>query len=136
MLNRIHRSERPSQLSLLTPEDLRRANEADELHLDMNILDLYPDPVSFVRFLKDIDRVDISSDLFVKLLEVYRIHKSQASDPMRFVLRMISCLPTVFIHPPQDAPLPANNYTDANPAVRWKDIVEYTLQTCTFVILY
>ncbi|KAF8231899.1 hypothetical protein L208DRAFT_1361765 [Tricholoma matsutake] len=85
-ISKVAKSERPSQLSLLTPEDLRRANEADELHLDMNILDLYPDPVSFVRFLKDIDRVDISSDLFVKLLEVYRIHKSQASDPMRTLL--------------------------------------------------
>ena len=80
------RSEQPSSLSLLTPEDLRREDGGDVFNLDTNILDLYPDPVHFVRFLKDIDRNDISSDLFVKLLEAYRDQKfRETSDPMQFV---------------------------------------------------
>lgn len=77
------RSEKPPALSFLTPEDLRRADEAEEL-LDNNFLDLRPDPVHFVRFLKSIDRSDMSSELFVRLLETYRERKSQQeSDPMR-----------------------------------------------------
>jgi hypothetical protein len=65
----------------------------------MNILNLYPDPVRFVRFLKDIDRIDISSDLFVKLLEAYHNNKSQdSSDPMQFVSHMIFYSLAVFMH--------------------------------------
>jgi hypothetical protein len=73
-------------LSLLTPEDLRRADGTGELDLDANLLNLYPDPVHLVQFLKSIDRADISSELFVKLLEGYRDMKAQReSDPMRSV---------------------------------------------------
>jgi hypothetical protein len=131
----IHRSEQPSLLSFLTPEDLRRADESDDFKFDANVLDLYPDPLRFVRFLKAIDRADISSDLFVKLLDMYHKHKSQAgSDPTQFVLLIIPSL--AFTYPIQDATLPSNNYADANPVVGWKNIVKYTLQTCAFIILY
>jgi hypothetical protein len=100
-------------------------------------LNLYPDPVHFVSFLKEVDRIDISADLFVKLLEVYRDQKAQdGSDPMQFVFCMLSYSLAVFIHTAQDPPLPANNYADANSVVGWKGILEYTLQTRTFVILY
>lgn len=79
-------SEQPSALSLLTPEDLRRVTEDDDLDLDSNILDLYPSPVHLVRILKAIDRSDISSQIFVKLLEMYRGLKSESeSDPMQYV---------------------------------------------------
>lgn len=71
-------------LALLTPEDIRRAEESEDLDFDSNLLDLRPDPVHFVRFLKEIDRADVSSDLFVKLLESYRDTKdSDDPDPMR-----------------------------------------------------
>ena len=138
LINWIHRSEKTPPLSLLTPEDLLHADDArDELNLDMNILKLYPDPIRFVRFLKDIDRIDISSDLFVKLLEVYHNNKSQdAGDPMQFVLHTISYSLAAFIHALQDTPLPANYYTDANSAVGRKLIVKYTLQTCAFIIFH
>lgn len=71
-------------LDLLTPEDLRRAEETGELDFDSNLLNLRPDPVHFVRFLKTIDRTDVSSDLFVKLLEDYREARVEGdANPMR-----------------------------------------------------
>ncbi|KAJ6613487.1 hypothetical protein B0H10DRAFT_1805501 [Mycena sp. CBHHK59/15] len=74
------RAEKTAPLSLLTPAD-------DDIDLDSNILDLYPDPVHFVNFLKSIQRTDISSDLFVRLLESYRDSKHQVEgDPMRTLL--------------------------------------------------
>jgi hypothetical protein len=80
---------------LLTPEDLRRAEETRELDFDSNLLNLRPDPVHFVRFLKSIDRTDVASDLFVKLLETYRDTRSgNDDDPMRYafdILRNIIC---------------------------------------------
>lgn len=48
-----------------------------------NILNLFPDPAHFVRFLKTIDRSDITSDLFVRLLEAYREAKASDEDPLR-----------------------------------------------------
>lgn len=71
-------------LSLLTPEDLRRAEHTGELDFDSNLLDLRPDPVHFVRFLKSVDRTDVSSEFFVKLLETYRDAKVNSEvDPIR-----------------------------------------------------
>jgi hypothetical protein len=71
-------------LSLLTPEDIRRAKETGELDFDSNLLNLRPDPRHFVSFLKSIDRTDVSSNLFVKLLEAYRDTRNEnEGDPMR-----------------------------------------------------
>lgn len=74
-------SEQRSRLSLLTPQDLR----AEETELNANILDLYPDPNHFVTLLKDIDRPEISSDLFLKLLEAFFHQKARgtAGDPVK-----------------------------------------------------
>ncbi|KAG9317662.1 hypothetical protein JVU11DRAFT_1873 [Chiua virens] len=58
--------ERPAKLALLTPEDNKGRNIMEE-----NFLDLYPDPVHFVQYVKSIERQDIASELFVRLLEVY-----------------------------------------------------------------
>jgi hypothetical protein len=70
-------------LSLLTPEDLRQADKED---FDLNLLNLRPDPSHLVQFLKSIDRPDISSELFVRVLEAYRSLKSkEESDPLRSV---------------------------------------------------
>ena len=70
---------------MFTPEDLKRAEEAGELDADANLFDLRPDPARFVRYLKSIERSDISSELFVRLLEAYREVKAQTdSDPLRY----------------------------------------------------
>ncbi|CAL1711574.1 unnamed protein product [Somion occarium] len=87
-VTRIEESEnRLHSLSLFTPEDVRKAEEAGEFDADANILHLRPDPVHFVRYLKSIDRPDVTSDIFVKLLEAYRGSKGTSdSDPMRTLL--------------------------------------------------
>lgn len=51
--------------------------EAEENNTDLNIFRFYPDPVHFAETLKMFDRGDISSSLFVKLLEHYRYMKGQ-----------------------------------------------------------
>ncbi|KAJ7047394.1 hypothetical protein C8F04DRAFT_935919 [Mycena alexandri] len=80
-ITRLEKSDKPASLALLTPAD------DEDIDLDTNILDLYPDPVHFVRFLKSIQRTDISSDLFVRLLESYRDSKSETDgDPTRTLL--------------------------------------------------
>ncbi|KAJ7180037.1 hypothetical protein C8R43DRAFT_384856 [Mycena crocata] len=79
-ISRLERPEKTIPLSLLTPAD-------DDIDLDTNILDLYPDPTHFVRFLKSVQRPDISSDLFVRLLESYRDSKAETDgDPTRTLL--------------------------------------------------
>ncbi|KAF5364260.1 hypothetical protein D9756_000652 [Leucocoprinus leucothites] len=80
-------TERLASLSLLTPEQMPESVDLDDPDFDANIFDLYPDPLDFVRLLKDIDRSDISSDLFVRLLEAYRGEKSQSDgDSLRILL--------------------------------------------------
>ncbi len=55
-----------------------------ELDVDSNILGLKPDPAQLVRFVKTVNRVDVSSELFVKLLEGYHELRNQLdADPMR-----------------------------------------------------
>ncbi|KAF9462618.1 hypothetical protein BDZ94DRAFT_1366131 [Collybia nuda] len=86
-IRKYERSEKSSGLTLITPGDFRQVKEVNELSLDANILDLYPDPVHFARFLKDIDRTEISSEIFVKLLEAYRSYKVvEEENPMRTLL--------------------------------------------------
>jgi hypothetical protein len=58
----------------------------EDPNFDANIFGLFPDPLHFVRLLKDMDRVDVASDLFVRLLEAYRGEKSRSgSDSLRYV---------------------------------------------------
>ncbi|KAL1755246.1 hypothetical protein FB107DRAFT_213966 [Schizophyllum commune] len=83
----IKRVEKPNKLpslSMLTPED---REELEELDINANILDLYPDPAHFVQFLQSIDRNDIAAELFVRLLEAYRHSKTRSEqDPTRTLL--------------------------------------------------
>lgn len=67
------------------PGDAKNAdNDIDDL--DTNVFDLFPDPVHFVEFLKNIDRGDIASSMFIKLLENYRDMKGRTNeDPMKYV---------------------------------------------------
>ncbi|KAM5540366.1 hypothetical protein V8D89_005824, partial [Ganoderma adspersum] len=87
----ISRAEDTSQdaasLSLFTPESLKQAEEAGEFDIDANILGLKPDPIRFVAFLRTMNRAEVSSELFVKLLESYQELGSRAdADPLRTLL--------------------------------------------------
>lgn len=78
------RSHRPPQLSLLTPEQLN-TKEEEVIDPNLNILDLRPDPVYFMRFVKSIDRPDIASDLFLRFLDSYRgLRADKDGDAMRY----------------------------------------------------
>ncbi|TBU43355.1 hypothetical protein BD309DRAFT_960924 [Dichomitus squalens] len=76
-----------TSLSLFTPESLKQAEEAGDLDVDANILGLRPDPVQFVSFIGSLKRADVSSELFVRLLEGYRELRSHAgADPLKTLL--------------------------------------------------
>jgi hypothetical protein len=60
------------------PHGSKDAKDTEEHNADLNIFDFYPDPVHFVETVKTFDRGDISSSLFVKLLEHYRDMKGQS----------------------------------------------------------
>ncbi|KAH0840124.1 hypothetical protein J3R83DRAFT_1101 [Lanmaoa asiatica] len=67
---------------LLTPEDLGKGEIMGE-----NFLDLYPDPAHFVQYVKSLDRLDMASELFVRLLEAYHsVDAEQDADPSRGLL--------------------------------------------------
>ena len=70
------RQENESSLALFTPDNLKRAEESGALDVDANFLDLRPDPTHFVDFLVSLDRPDVTSDVFVRLLEGYRDSKA------------------------------------------------------------
>ncbi|EAU84761.2 hypothetical protein CC1G_00280 [Coprinopsis cinerea okayama7 len=75
--------EQKAKLDFLLPEDaVDGENEPD---IDTNLFDFYPDPVHFVSFLKGLDRGDVVSELFIKLLEAYREQRmmGRRQDPMK-----------------------------------------------------
>lgn len=73
-------------LSIFTPGALEEAEKSGKLDIDSNFLDLRPDPAHFVGFLKMVNRPEVSSSLFVRLLEAYRRVKSDGEgDPLRCV---------------------------------------------------
>ncbi|KAL0949934.1 hypothetical protein HGRIS_009961 [Hohenbuehelia grisea] len=83
-IRRLRSPERSHTLALLTPEDESSVEDIDE---NTNILNLYPDPVHFVQFLRTIERSDITPELFVKLLDSYRSSKSrEEQNPLRTLL--------------------------------------------------
>ena len=78
------RLEKELSLALFTPDDLKKAEESGALDVDSNFLGLRPDPVHFIGFLKSLDRPDVASELFIRLLESYRDQKSDGEgDPLR-----------------------------------------------------
>jgi len=84
ILFEIIRQETDPSLAFFTPDDLKRAEESGAFDLDANVLDLRPDPAHFVDFLKSLDRPDVASDVFVRLLEGYRdLRANDGSDPLR-----------------------------------------------------
>lgn len=67
----------------MMPGDLKDVNEDD---LDLNIFDFFPDPFHFVELLKQLDRGDIASSIFIKLLEDYRDMKARSGeDSIKYV---------------------------------------------------
>jgi hypothetical protein len=80
------RQETDPSLAFFTPDDLKRAEESGAFDIDANFLGLRPDPAHFVDFLKSLDRPDVASDVFVRLLEGYRdLKANDGSDPLRWV---------------------------------------------------
>lgn len=78
------RKEKESSLAFFTPDNLKKAEESGSLDVDANFLDLRPDPTHFVDFLVSLDRPDVTSDVFVRLLEGYRdLKANEESDPLR-----------------------------------------------------
>ena len=72
-------------MSLFTPQDLERAEESGELDFNANILDLRPDPVHFTALLKSLDRPEIASEIFVRVLSAYQESKdTDNADPLRY----------------------------------------------------
>lgn len=79
-------------LSIFTPEALEEAEKSGKLDIDSNLLDLRPDPAHFVGFLKTMNRPEVSSSLFVRLLEAYRGVKSDnEGDPLRYAAVPCPC---------------------------------------------
>ena len=78
------RQEKDSSLAFFTPDDLKKAEESGALDVDANLLGLRPDPTHFVDFLKSLDRPEVASEVFVRLLEGYRDLKADSEgDPVR-----------------------------------------------------
>lgn len=75
------RPESLKPLDMLTPEDLKTANEQDSF--DANLFDLYPDPNHFVQFLRSLNRDDVVPELFIKTLEAYHQSKSSKNNPIK-----------------------------------------------------
>ncbi|KAL4242026.1 Tango6 family protein [Abortiporus biennis] len=76
-------------LGLFTPQTPKEAEDSGEFDpIDNNLLNLRPDPKHFIQFLKSFNRDDdISSEIFVRLLEAYQESKrDEDSDPMRTLL--------------------------------------------------
>ncbi|KAA1475539.1 hypothetical protein DENSPDRAFT_429786 [Dentipellis sp. KUC8613] len=83
-LKRAEGRENSSSLAFFTPENLKQAEESGAFSADANMLDLRPDPAHFVGYLQSLDRADLASEIFVRLLEAYRESKSSSeADPLR-----------------------------------------------------
>jgi hypothetical protein len=65
---------------MYTPETLLHADKAGDFDPDANVMELRPDPKSFAIYVKSINRPDIASDLFVRILEAYQASRSNAQD--------------------------------------------------------
>jgi len=57
----------------------------DDVDIAANPFNLRPDPARFVAFLRSLDRNDVASEIFVKLLNEYRTLNKGDSDPMQYV---------------------------------------------------
>ncbi|KAF9534898.1 hypothetical protein CPB83DRAFT_901829 [Crepidotus variabilis] len=67
-------------------------DQEEEPSFDLNLFDLYPDPVHFVETLKQFDRGDLSSSLFVTLLENYRDMKTRPTEDSMSILHQLQII--------------------------------------------
>lgn len=51
-----------------------------------NPLNMRPDPVQFVKFLKELGRKDVSSALFVRALDEYAAVRHTNANPLRYIV--------------------------------------------------
>ena len=99
--------------ALLTPEDIGNEETFGE-----NFLDLYPDPTHFVQYIKSLDRLDMASELFVKLLEVYHsVDTEPDTDPLRCAHS--TRLDIYGLIPCQRPVVSSNDRSGADPTSRW-----------------
>lgn len=72
------------------PFSLLPVNEPETAtDIDINLFNLYPDPIHFVDLLKRLERGDIASNIFLKLLKNYWDMKERPGDgPMKYVSRI------------------------------------------------
>jgi hypothetical protein len=69
---------------MYTPKTLLHADDAGDFDPGANLMELQPDPKSFAVYVKSINRPDIASELFVRLLEGYQTSRSDVKgDPLR-----------------------------------------------------
>ncbi|KAF8974323.1 hypothetical protein BDZ97DRAFT_1900021 [Flammula alnicola] len=70
--------------------DLKQIEDDETEDVDANLFNLFPDPVHFVQLLKQFDRGDIASAIFLKLLENYRDMKGRATEDsmMSIIMQM------------------------------------------------
>ncbi|CAA7259732.1 unnamed protein product [Cyclocybe aegerita] len=81
-------TEKPAS-ALSMPGDPGTAEVVQLADIDQNLFDLYPDPLHFVEFLKMIERGDLASLIFVRLLESYRDMKGRVNeDPSRVLHKL------------------------------------------------
>ncbi|KAH9483052.1 Transport and Golgi organization protein 6-like protein [Psilocybe cubensis] len=77
--------------SLILPGQDQEEGEED-FDEDLNLFNLYPDPIHFVQLIKQIDRGDIASSLFLKLLEDYRDMKSRSNEDSMKILHKLQII--------------------------------------------
>jgi hypothetical protein len=76
---------------------LPRNGSVTTTDVDINLFNLYPDPVHFVDLLKRLERGDIASNIFLELLENYRDMKERpGDDPMKYVSRVCASYLSMF----------------------------------------
>ncbi|KAF8490277.1 hypothetical protein JB92DRAFT_3010158 [Gautieria morchelliformis] len=96
----------PPSLSLLAVSELE-ATSRDDVDINANPFNLRPDPPEFVAFLKTLDRKDVSSEIFVRLLNQYRELNDGDEQPMRsllylqLILQMQTQLSTAVLSKPE-----------------------------------
>ncbi|KAJ3501037.1 hypothetical protein NLJ89_g9525 [Agrocybe chaxingu] len=74
---------------LLMPGDPGTAEDVQLADINQNLFNLYPDPLHFVEFLKVLERGDLASLIFVRLLESYRDIKGRVNeDPSRVLHKL------------------------------------------------
>lgn len=83
-------------ISLLDAAEIGAA-AGEDVDINANPFNLRPDPSEYVTLMKTLDRKDVSSEIFVRLLDQYqRLHDSE-DQPMRFVISFCGISTNVYV---------------------------------------